>query len=786
MNLLPGTRLGRYQIGARIGAGGMGEVYQARDERLGRDVAIKVLAGPFGDAADLRLRFEREAKAAARLSHPNIVAIHDVGEDAGVAYAVMELLRGETLRDRLRAGPLPTDLVREYALQVARALAAAHAQGIVHRDLKPENIFLSAGGAVKLLDFGIARVQDALSPDPAEAQTSLGTSVGTLLGTVEYMSPEQVRAAPVDHRTDVFSFGIVLFEMLTGARPFTGGSTAELAASILMTEAPPIGTAATGEAARLERIARRCLEKQPADRFASAQELEEALGAPTGDPEAPAPEHSPATGSDGATGAVAATAATTPTRAADGRRSVAVLPFVDLSLDRSLEFFCDGVAEEILNALSRVPGLRVTARSSAFQFKGRSDDVRNVGKALNVGTVLEGSVRAAGRRLRINAHLVDAAEGYQVWSERFDRELDDIFAVQDEIARAVVHALAVPRAGTALTDALGAGTTDIEAYTLYLKGRHHWNKRTEVDLEAGRSYFAQAIARDPEYAEAHGALALTCVTLGLYGARAPREVMPLARSTAEAALALQSSLPSALAAAACVDAVYDWDWDASEARFRTAIDASPDAPAPHHWYAINCLVPQRRFAEAGRELELALKADPLSPAIVATIGFRAYFAREYAEAERELRKALALHSNFAMAHLFLGLTCLDAGRQDEARREIETAGALADGSPEMISALGYVHARAGDQSAARGALDTLVTLAGERYVSPVLVAQLHCALGEHELALTWLERARDARAADLAWVPVRSVWDPLRASARFQAILQAMHLSTEGPASAVP
>jgi serine/threonine-protein kinase len=574
------------------------------------------------------------------------------------------------------------------------------------------------------------------------------------------MSPEQVRESVVDHRSDLFSFGVVLYEMLTGVRPCAGDSPAALAASILPAEPAPMGGARRTGA--LEAVARRCLQKRPADRYPSADAIEQALSTPTGEAPAPLPLDP---------------RLTTASLSTDARRSVAVLPFVDLSLDQSLEFFCDGVAEEILDALSRVPGLRVAARSSSFQFRGRAGDARTIGQTLNVGTALEGSVRASGRRLRITTQLVDTDGGFQVWSARFDRELDDIFAVQDEIARAVVGALQVPQGETKLTALFGAGTTDLEAYTLYLKGRHHWNKRTEADLATAESYFEQALSRDPAYAEAQGALAQTLVTHGLYGTRAPADVMPQARAAARAALARQPALPSALATAACVDAVHGWDWEAAATAFQQGIALCPDAPTLHHWYAINCLVPQRRFAEARTELEVALVADPLSPAIVATLGLHGYFARHYESAETELRRALALHSDFAMAHLFLGLTCADTGRMDEARREVQEAAQLSPDSPEMTSAQGYVAARAGDDEAARGCLGALRAAAGHRYVSPVLMAQVHAALGETGEALTWIERAREVRAADLAWSLLRPVWDPLRAEPRFTAVRRAMHLA---------
>jgi serine/threonine-protein kinase len=759
MSLAPGTRLGRYQIESLIGAGGMGEVYKARDNRLGRHVAIKVLAPRLAEDPDVRRRFEREARAAAQLSHPNIVAIFDVGEEAETAYAVMELLEGETLRASMQARSLPLEVTRAYALHIVNALTAAHAKGIVHRDLKPENVFLAIDGAVKLLDFGIARLHPTEADKRVEVATGPGTKVGVLLGTVEYMSPEQLRSGPVDHRSDLFSLGVMLYEMTHGRRPFAGTSVIDLAAAVL-TNDPQMGAHLAAADPALDQVIRRCLRKEPDERFASAGEIAALLGGPTPTVVSASPAASPAR------------------RAIEG--SVAVLPFVDLSAEHSLEYFCDGIAEEILNELARVPGLRVAARSSSFQFKGRTDDVREVSRALNVRAVLEGSVRSSGRHLRISPRLVDAEQGFQVWAERFDRELDDIFAVQDEIARAVVRGLQLGSSATALTMRLGAGTSSVDAYTRYLKGRHHWNRRTEADLETSVTYFEEALALDPDYAEAHAALAESFVTLGLYGARNPASLMPRARESAAQALERSPLLADAQATMACVDAVYGWDWVAAEKNFKRAIATNPNASRARHWLAINCLAPLGRFDEARGQLALALEVDPLSPAVAVTVGLLLYLARRHDEAIAELDRSMALHPDFAIGYLFLGFAHVAAGRHEEARHALETAHQLSHGSPEVISGLGYAAGRRGDAAAAKAHLDALVTRSAERYTSPTLMAQVLAGLGEHDDALTWLERARDVRAADLTWLAVRPVWDPLRSTPRFKALLGTLRLAGAG------
>jgi serine/threonine-protein kinase len=372
---------------------------------------------------------------------------------------------------------------------------------------------------------------------------------------------------------------------------------------------------------------------------------------------------------------------------------------------------------------------------------------------------------------------VDAEQGYQVWAERFDRELDDIFAVQDEIARAVVRGLQLGSSATALTVRLGAGTSSVDAYTRYLKGRHHWNRRTESDLETSVAYFEEALALDPDYAEAHAALAESFVTLGLYGARDPASVMPRARDSAARALERSPILADAQGTMACVDAVYGWDWAAAERSFKRAIGANPNASRARHWLAINCLAPLGRFDEARGQLALALEVDPLSPAVAVTVGLTHYLARQNDEAIAELERSIALHPDFAIARLFLGFAHVAAGRHDDAQRELEMAHQLSHGSPEVISGLGYAAGRRGDAPAAKVHLDALVARSAERYTSPTLVAQIFTGLGERDDALTWLERARDVRAADLTWLAVRPVWDPLRSSARFKALLDALNLA---------
>ncbi len=756
----PGMRLGRYEVGAPIGAGGMGEVFSGVDTRLGRQVAIKVLPEHIAHAPDARQRFEREAKLLASLSHRNILAIHDFADEQGITFAVMELLQGETLRQRLRRGPIPVPTALEHALGIACGLAAAHTKGVVHRDLKPENVFLPESGSVKILDFGLARLTEPMPARQASTAVTTETFVtqaGLILGTMGYMSPEQLRGYATGPASDVFSFGLMLYEMLTGRLPFSAGSQVDVINALLNHEAPPL----PAELEFVSPIVRTCLEKQPDRRYRSAQDLVTALEAAT------------LTRSDGpvASGAERSLVRRTATR------SIAVLPFADLSPSKTLDYLCEGIAEEILLALTKVEGLRVVARSSAFRFKGAVEDLRTVGRALGVDSILEGSVRVAGSHLRVATQLVDASDGCQMWAERFDRGLDDVFAVQDEIAGAVATTLRVRLQSASGRAVLTPRFQNPEAYRLYLLGRHHWHRRTETDLHRSVEYFKASIALEPAYELAYEGLAEAAVTLGIYGAVAPDEAMPLARANAERALAMGPPRPGALATLACVSALYDWSWGDAERQFRQAIDSMPGSSSGRAWYALNLLVPRGQFVEAESELRRALEVDPLSLAIAIGLGVRAYYAHEYDEAADGLANALQLDAGFAMAHYFLGLTFTELGRYDEALREMERAAGSSEGSPEMAAAAGYAFARSGNIDGARQKLGELMARANTRYVSPGLIAQVHAGLGESDSALACLERAMTARAADLAWLGVRPIFDGLRSDARLQGLMARLGLA---------
>ena len=741
-----GARVGPYRISALLGSGGMGVVYLARDTRLDRDVAIKVLPEEFAADAARRHRFELEARAAAALNHPNIVSVHDVGLDDGIPFIVMEYVRGETLSAQLKRGRMPRARAIQIGSEIAEALVEAHEHNIAHRDLKPANVMVMPDGRIKVLDFGIAKTLhgDSLTAQvTVPAAASAHTILGQLIGTPGYMSPEQLFGLTVDARTDVYSLGVILFELVSGRRPFEDCDVEALRHEAIRVPVRSVCDVDPSIPSPVAEVIARAMAPEPSARQTAAV-LKAELNALIPRSLAARPE----------------------------LPSVAVLSFADMSSGKDQEFFCDGIADELINALTQISGFRVAARTSAFQFKGKPRDVRVIGDALNVATVLDGSVRKVGDRIRVTVELIGASDGYQLWSERFDRSIEDIFAVQEEIASSVVKTLKGRLA--AGSPAVALRRRNLDAYASYLEGRYHWNKRTEDELKKSVACFERAIAVDPEYAEAYAGLADAYVTLGTYGAEPAAVVMPLASAALEKALALDSELAEAFACRGCVRSVYLWSWQEAEQDYRKAIALRPGYPTAHHWYAINHLVPLGRFAEATTELRLALESDPLALAVKTTLGMKAYFAGQYDEAVEALTKTIELEERFGMARFFLGATYTEQFKYAEARRELEAAMNLSGRSPEILAALGYLHGLSGKTAMARALLDELTALSGERYVSPARLAQVHIALGDQTTALDRLEQAHAERAADLAWLGVRPMFARLRGEPRFEVLLKEM------------
>jgi serine/threonine-protein kinase len=734
----------RYAIERAVGAGGMALVYLARDLKHERSVALKVLRPELPIGPD---RFTREIKLAASLRHPHILPVHDSGEAEGLLYYVMPYVDGESLRERLdREGPLPVDDAVEIVREVAGALSHAHRRGVVHRDVKPANILLEEGHAV-VTDFGIAVALD-------ERGTEKLTGKGVIVGTAAYMSPEQIESeSDVDARSDIYSLACVAHEMLTGAPPFDGRTPLAVlskrlsghVAPIERDDVPPAVDDVISIAMALESVDRQGTVEEFAASFAQA------LQRPAGPLRISAP-------------------------GIHAEQSIAVLPFVNMSNDPENEFFSDGITEDVINALSKVGDLRVASRTSAFVFKGTGKDIREVGKRLNVATVLEGSVRKHGNRLRVTAQLIDVSTGFHLWSEQYDREMADVFVIQDDISCAIVETLEGTLQLSQQERLVKPHTDNMEAYSLYLKGRYFWNRRGE-GLAKAKHYFTEAVDEDPAYAPAHSALADTFSLLGWYRAMAPRKAFPVAKKQAMRAIELDDRLAEAHTSLAFVLMMHDWDWPGAEREFRRAMDLNPGHATTHHWYA-EFLMAMGRLDEAIDHSKKALELDPLGLIIHVLLGMAYYLARRHEDSVAECLKTLEMDPEFTPTFIWLGQAYLQLGCYPEAiqvfRREVEL-------SPERSTTLAYLaaaHAMAGERSEARKQLADLHDRSDAAYVSSFDFALVHFALDEHEEGFRWLDCSMEERAPWLVWLRVDPMFDRVRSHPRFRNILHGMGLAS--------
>ncbi|HET7871164.1 MAG TPA: protein kinase [Terriglobales bacterium] len=759
-----GTRFGRYQISALLGSGGMGQVYRARDTRLSRDVALKILHAESGSArgGPAALRFEREARAASALNHPNIVAIFDIGTENDTTYIIMELVHGRSLRQRLETSNLAFKAAMDIASQVADGLTAAHRAGITHRDLKPENVMISDEGQVKVLDFGLAKT----FRDEAGEHGDVVTQTGTIPGTIGYMSPEQARDLPVDFRSDQFSFGILLYEMVLGVRPFSRPSVAETLSAILTEPCPPIPDWLPE---RFRQVMQRCLAKQPQDRYASTAALRDEVRALRElDVVVPADRNLVASPTR------AVSSSSTKTRK---MTALAVLPFLDMSPEQDQEYFCDGVAEEIISALAKVENLRVVSRSSSFVFRGKTPDLKLIGEKLGVESVLEGSVRRAGNRLRITARLTNIADGFQVWGEKYDSLNQDIFDVQDDISRSIVAALRLKLGGDEEAELLKRHTQNVEAYHLYLRGRYNWNRRVPDAIRKAHTYFQEALTEDPGYAQAYVGLADCFIMPHYYGLARAKDVIPQARAAVEKALALDPDLAEAHASLAMITATHDFRFLQAEKHFRRAYELNPGYPFAPMWYALFDLVPMARHAEALTQCKIAKRLDPLSAVIATVTGTTLHYQGRFAEAEDELHRALEVDSAFPVAHYYLGKNYAEKGAHELALKELQTADQSLGFSPSAIANLGFHQATWGDRAGAQQCLDRLHAASANRYVPALAFSHIYAGLGETGRALDLLEQSLEERTGLMIWLKVDNIYRPLRESARFSAVLSGMGLN---------
>jgi serine/threonine protein kinase/Tfp pilus assembly protein PilF len=766
MPLTIGTRLATYEILAPLGAGGMGEVYRARDTRLGRDVAIKVLPTTVASSPEQLARFEREAKTVAGLNHPNIVVLHSIEEAGGTRFLTMELVEGRDLSSLVSAGGLPLAQVLDVAIALADALAAAHERGVVHRDLKPANVMVTREGRVKVLDFGLAKwAAPNANADLTQAATVASplSSDGQIVGTVPYMAPEQIRGEAVDARTDLFAFGIVVYELASGKRPFTGETHMDVGHAILH-EPPRLLSSVRSDLPRdLDRIVGRCLEKNPRGRFQTALDVANELRGLRKELQR------------GASGQTARPAS-------DKVASIAVLPFLNRSASADDEYFSDGLADELLNVLSKIKGLRVIARSSAFTFKGKPTTAAEIGRALDVATLLEGSVRKSGERVRISVQLVNVADSSHLWSETYDRTLEDIFAVQDDIARSVVKELRALLLGQdADSKASGEARAEVaaaavgrgrnpEAHRLFLQGRYQYTRIANADLAAGIEMLKRAVEIDPDHALAWATLGEAYPWAAGIGLLLPSVGMKLGREAAERALAIEPNLAEGHTALGLVRHWYEFDWAGAEASYARALELAPgSADAVQAAGMLEfCL---GRYDRALEFMRRAIDADPLSmigPSYVARI---LHSAGRLVEAEAEFRAILSRSTSSTREHAVLALVLVDQNRAQEALAE-----ANAESSDwAKLWALSIVYWSLGKHAESDEALATLEETHGD--TCAFQVAQIHAVRGEIDAAFEWLGRAYEARDAGVALAKVSASLRPLHGDPRWAEFMRKMGLA---------
>lgn len=776
----------------------MGEVYLAEDRRLGRKLALKILPAGFTKNAERVARFQQEARAASALNHPNIITIYEFGEEAGTHFIAFEYVAGQTLRQLLRSNGMPLRDSLEIAIQVCGALQAAHEAGITHRDIKPENVMIRPDGYVKVLDFGLAKLTERSADKvdiEAETRVRAETDPGTIMGTVTYMSPEQARGVTVDARSDIFSAGVLLYEMVTGRPPFGGATTSDVIASILLSEPLPPSRSVANLPVELDWCLSKAIRKDPEERYQTIKsflsdlrhiksrlEFENEL----------ARLNRTEPGSSGRVFSEALTLSFSRepntlllpfSQSSSQQRlsgsyseidSLAILPLANACSDPGMEYLSDGITESIINTLSQLPKLRVVPRNTVFRYKGQEVDPQQAGRELNVRAVLTGRVLQLGDSLVVKTELVDVAQQAQLWGEQYRRHLTDIFALQEEIAEEISQKLRLRLTGEEKQKLVKRYTDNTAAYHLYLKGRYYVNKRTSEWIRKGMEHFQQAIDLDPNYALAYAGLADAYAFLAsATGGQRPHDTYPRAKAAAQKALELDDTLGEAHCSLGFFRLLYDWDFAEAEREYKRAIELSPNYANAHDGYGF-FLKATGQYDAAIRECQRAQELDPLSLFIMLSLSWAYYFARRYDEALAQARKVLEMDPNFGFAYWHLGMVYLQKGMQEDSIAALRRAVNLTGGIPSFLSHLGHAYGKSGKQREARQMLAQLESLSRRQYVSSYFIAMIHLGLGDLDRTFEWLEKAYEERAGFLAFVRVEPMLDNLRMDGRMNSLIERM------------
>lgn len=837
MTFVSGTKLGRYEIREKIGEGGMGEVYLAQDTQLRRLVALKILPAEFTQDEDRLRRFELEAYTASALNHPNIITIHEVGKTDSVRYIVSEFIEGESLRLLIQRGPLTIDKALDIAVQIAAALTTAHDAGITHRDIKPENLMLRRDGVVKVLDFGLAKLTQNEEGIDTEALTKAlaNTRPGVVMGTASYMSPEQARGLDTDARTDIFSLGVVLYELLSGRAPFVGDTTADIISVLLQKEPQPLSSLVGGMPAELQHIVNKALRKDRDQRYQTAKslyvdlktlqqeldfaaKLERGTGRSDfkrgGETDLRVPDsvstnsgtaafqinneaskvsangtHLVSLGNQHKRTAIVALSVLllavfglsywllskrAHTRNSSTIDSIAVLPFVNASQDSNTDYLSDGIAESLMNSLSQLPDLKVMSRNSAFRYKGKEQDAQKVGRELNVRAVLTGSVQQVGDQVVINVSLDDAMDNHQIWGQQYARKFADILTVQREIAQEVSTSLRLKLTTEDQHQLAKRYTDNVDAYQLYLKGQYEWRKHDQAELQKSIEYYNQALKSDPNYALAYAGLAASYMVLGNSYLPA-NDTFPKAKDYATKALELDETLAEGHVVMGAARLFYDWNWAEAERELKRAQALNPNNAEAHdlYGYYLNAM---GRFNEASVETARSQELDPLSLMINADVGVAYYYARHYDEAIAQNEKTVNLDPRFFITYLWLGQAYEQKKEYARAIETFQKGMTEAERHPQLLASLGRTYALAGQPDKAKNALEELREMSKTRYVSPYLIAVVYAGLGDKDQTFVWLNKAYEDRSFFLIWLKVEPRFDSLRTDPRFAELVRRVGL----------